>query len=121
MLNNYPPKLVIPNGKNVLVSVKKYVPLKTKVICGKHRAFITREMRIEIVKQPALKKRSNTLNNLEVMKLYKKQRNHVVNLSVIVKTENFWKHIKHNASSKNSWKFCKPFFSKRTSNFSDLY
>lgn len=46
-------------------------------------------MRIEIVKQPALKKRSNTLNNLEVMKLYKKQRNHVVNLSVIVKTENF--------------------------------
>ena len=46
------------------------------MICGKHRAFITKEMRIEIVKQPALKKRSNTLNNLEVMKLYKKQRNH---------------------------------------------
>ena len=54
-----------------------------------------------------------------MIKLYKKQRNYVVNLSRKVKTEYFQKHMLHGASSKNFRKFFKPFFSNKTTNFDD--
>ena len=68
------------------------------------------------MKQSALKKRANVSNNPEIIKLYKKQRNHVVNLSSKAKTEYFQKHMSHGVSSKNFWKFCKPFYSNKTTN-----
>ena len=71
------------------------------------------------MKRSALKKRANISNNLEIIKLYKKQRNYVVNISRTGKTEYFQKHMPHGASSKNFWKFCKPFFSNKTTNFDD--
>ena len=54
-----------------------------------------------------------------MIKLYKKQRNYVVNLSRKVKKEYFQKHMPHGASSKIFWKFCKSFFSNKTTNFDD--
>ena len=70
-------------------------------------------------KRSALKKRANDSNNPEIIKLYKKQRNYAVTLSRKVKKEYFQKHMPHGASSKNFWKFCKPFFSNKTNNFDD--
>ena len=35
------------------------------------------------------------------------------------KTEYFQKHMPHGASSKNFWKFFKPFFSNKTTSFDD--
>ena len=66
-----------------------------------------------------MKKRANISNNSEIIKLYKKQRNSVVNLTRKVKTEYFQKQMPHAASSKKFWKFCKPFFSNKTTNFDD--
>ena len=45
------------------------------------------------MKRSALKKRANVSNNPEIIKLYKKQRNYVVNLSRKVKKEYFQKHM----------------------------
>ena len=45
------------------------------------------------MKWSALKKRANISNNPEIIKLYKKQRNYVVNLSRKVKTEYFQKQM----------------------------
>ena len=71
------------------------------------------------MERSALKKRVNISNNPEIIKLYKKQRNYVVNLRRKVKKKYFQKHMPHGASSKNFWKFCKPFFSNKTTNFDD--
>ena len=105
--------------KDFVKTLNKHAPLKTKVIRGNHKSFILKNLRKAIMKQSALKKRANISNNPEIIKLYKKQRNYVVNLSRKVKTEYFQKHMPHGASSKNFWKFCKPFFSNKTTNFND--
>ena len=105
--------------KKIVKTLNKHVPLKTKVIQGNHKSFITQNLRKAIMKRSALKKRANVSNNPEIIKLYKKQRNYVVNLSKKVKKEYFQKHMPHRASSKNFWKFCKPFFLNKTNNFDD--
>ena len=97
-------------------TLNKHAPLKTKVIRRNHKSFITKNLRKAIMKRSALKKRADISNNPEIIKLYKKQRNYVVNLSRKVKTEYFQKHMPHGASSKNFWKFCNPFFSNKTTN-----
>ena len=65
------------------------------------------------------KRRANISNNPEIIKLYKKQRNNVVNLSRKVKAEYFQRHIPHDAFSKFFWKFCEAFFSNKTTNFDE--
>ena len=100
-------------------TLNKHAPLKTKVIRGNHKSFITKNLRKTITKRSALKKRANVSNNPEIIKLYKKQRNDVVNLSRKVKKEYFQKHMPHGASSKNFWKLCKQLFSNKTNNFDD--
>ena len=105
--------------KDFVKTLNKHAPLKTKVIRRNHKSFITKNLRKAIMKRSALKKRANFSNNPEIIKLYKKQRNYVVNLSRKVKTEYFQKHMPHGASSKNFWKFCKPFSSNKTTNFDD--
>ena len=99
-------------------TLNKHVPLKTKVIRGNHKSFITKNLKKAIIKRSTLKKRANISNNSEIIKLYKKQRDCVVNLSRKVK-EYFQKHMPHGASSRNFWKFCKPFFSNKANNFDD--
>ena len=105
--------------KDFVKTLNKHVPLKTKLIRGNHKSFITKNLRKAIMKRSTLKKRTNVSNNPEIIKLYKKQRNYVVNLSRKVKREYFQKHMAHGASFKNFWKFCKPFFSNKTNNFDD--
>ena len=100
-------------------TLNKHAPLKTKVIRGNHKSFITKNLRKAIMKRSVLKKRAIISNNPEIIKLYKKQGNYVVNLSRKVKTEYFPKHMPHGASSKIFLKFCKPFFSNKTTNFDD--
>ena len=82
-------------------TLNKHAPLKTKVIRGNHKSFITKNLRKTIIKKSALKKRANISNNPEIIKLYKKQRNYVANLSRKVKKEYFQKHMPHVESSKN--------------------
>ena len=103
--------------KDFVKTLNKHAPLKTKVIRGNHKSFITKNLRKAILKRSALKKRANISNNPEKIKLYKKQRNYVVDLSRKVKKEYFQKHMPHGAPSKNFRKFCKPFFSNN--NFDD--
>ena len=99
--------------KDFVKTLDKQAPFKR----GNHKSLITKNLRKEIIKRSSLKKRANISNNTEIIKLYKKQRNYVVNLSRKVKKEYFQKHMPHGASSKSFWKFCKPFFSNKTNNF----
>ena len=71
------------------------------------------------MKWSTLEKRANISNKPEIIKLYKQQRNSVVNLSRKVKREHYQKHMPHGAPSKIFSKFCKPFFSNKTISFDD--
>ena len=71
------------------------------------------------MRRSALKKKANNLNGPLAIKLDKKQRNYVVNLSRKVKQDYFQKHMPHGSCSKNFWKFCKPFFTSQVTNFDD--
>ena len=53
-------------------TLNKNAPLKTKVIRGNHKSFITKNLRKAIMKRSPLKKRANISNNPEIIKLYKK-------------------------------------------------
>ena len=103
--------------KDVVKTLNKHAPLKMKVTRGNHQSIITKNLRKAVMKRSVMKKRANISNNPEIIKLYKKQRNYVVNLSRKVKKEYFQKHMPHGASSNDFWKFCKPFFSNKTNNF----
>ena len=91
-------------------TLSKHDPPKMKVIGANHKSFITKNLRKAIMKRSALKKRANISNNPEIIKLYKKQRNFVVNLNRKVKTGYFQKHMPHGESSKTFWKFANHFF-----------
>ena len=61
------------------------------------------------MQRSALKKKANNLNDLLAIKLYKKQRNYVVNLSQKLRKTIF----------RNICQFCKPFFTNQITNFDD--
>ena len=81
--------------KSFVKTLNKHAPLKTKVIWGNQKSFITKRLRKALMKRSALKKKESISNNPEIIKLYKKRRNCVVNLSRKVKTEYFQKHMPH--------------------------
>ena len=64
------------------------------------KIFITKNLRKAIMKWWALERRANISNKPETIKLYKQQRNYVVNLIRKVKREHYQKHMPHSASSK---------------------
>ena len=97
----------------------KHTPLKTKVIRGNHKSFITKNLGKAIMKRSPLKKKANISNYAEIIKLYKKEINYVVNISRKIKKKYFRKHMPHGASPNNFWKFCKPLFLNKTNNFDD--
>ena len=70
------------------------------------------------MRSSALKKKANDLNDPLTIKLSKKS-NYIVNLSRKTKKDYFQKHMPHGSSSKNVWKFCKPFFTNQITNFDD--
>ena len=58
--------------KDFVKTLKKHAPLKTKVTRENHKSFITKNLRKEIMKRSALKKRVIISNNPKVIELYKK-------------------------------------------------
>ena len=102
-----------------LNTLNRHAPLKTKMIRGNHKFFITKDLRKTIIKRSAFKKRANISNNPEIIKLYKEQRNYIVTLRWKDKKKYLQKHMPQGASSKNFMKFCKPLFSNKTTNFDD--
>ena len=67
--------------KDFVKTLNKHALLKTKMIRGNHKSFITKNLRKAVMKRWALKKRANISNNPEIIKLYKKHRNYVFNRS----------------------------------------
>ena len=115
---NLPEKANYTESENQFPRVlNKNVPLKSKIIRGNNKLFVTKTLRKVIMRRSALKKNADNLNDPLAIKLYKKQRNYVVNLSWKVKKDYFQKHIPHGSPSKNFWKFCKPFFTNQITNF----
>ena len=68
-------------------TLNKHAPLIFKVTRENHKLFITKNLRKTIMKRSALKMRANISNNPEMVKLYEKQRNYVVNCTRKIKTE----------------------------------
>ena len=68
-------------------TLNKHAPLIIKVTGENHKLFITKNLRKTIMKRSALKMRANISNNPEMVKLYEKQRNYVVNRTRKIKTE----------------------------------
>ena len=97
----------------------KHVPLKSKIMIGNNKPFVTKTLREAIMRRFALKKNASNLNDPLAIKLYKKQRNYLVNLCRKVKKDYFHKHMPHGSFSKKFWKFCKPFFTNQITNFDD--
>ena len=59
--------------KDFVKTLSKHAPLKTKVIPGNHKSFITKNLRKAIMERSALKKRANISINPEIIKLYKEK------------------------------------------------
>ena len=97
----------------------KHAPWKSKIIRKNNKPFVKNTLRKAIMRRSALTEKASNLNNLLAIKLYKKHRNYVVNLSRKVKKDSFQKYMPHDSSAKNFWKFCKPFFINQITNFGD--
>ena len=55
--------------KDFVKTLNKHAPLKTKVIRGNHKPFITKKLGKAIMKRSTLEKKANNLNNLQIIKL----------------------------------------------------
>ena len=105
-ISNLPERTNYPEWENQFLKVlNKHAPLKSKVITGNNKLFVTKTVTKAIMRRSALKKIANNLNDTSAIKLYKKQRNNVVNLSRKVEKDYFQKHMLHGSCSKNFWKF----------------
>ena len=62
------------------------------------------------MERSALKEKADGSNDSLATKSYEKQKYYLVNLSM-------QKHTPHGSSSKNSWKFCKPLLTNKSTNF----
>ena len=79
-----PKILVMRNGKKNLVKIfNKHAPLKTKVIRGNHKSFITKIWERQLWNDQLCE--TGQISQI-IIKLYQKQRNYVVNLSKKVQT-----------------------------------
>ena len=69
------------------------------------------------MERSALKEKADGSNDSLETKSYEKQKCYLVNLSRKTKKDYMQKHTPHGSSSKNSWKFCKPLFTNKSTNF----
>ena len=67
---------------------------------GINKLVKTKTLRKTIMQRPAVKKKANNLNDPLAIKLYKKQRNYVVNLGRKSKKDYFQKHMPQGSFSK---------------------
>ena len=73
--------------------LNKHAPLKSKLIRGNSKSFVTKTLRKAIMWRSASKKKAKNLNDLLSIKLYRKQRNYVINLNWNTKKGYSQKHI----------------------------
>ena len=119
-VSNLPEKANYTEEENHFLRVlNKHALLKSKVISGNSKHFVTKTLKKSIMQISTLKKKTNNLRDPLSIKLNKKQRNYVFNLRWQVKKDVFQKHMSHGSSSKKFWKFWKPFFTNKITNFDD--
>ena len=91
-----------------------YAPLKTKMLRFNNSAFMTKNLRKEIMKRSKLKNNFNKNRNHENWCKYKTQRNYCVNLLRKSKKQYFSNiNISDVTDSKSFWKSVKPDFSNK--------
>ena len=107
--------------KVFLEELNKHAPQKKKVLRHKNNAFMTKELRKEIMLRSKLKNKFNTERNHINWCNYKRQRNHC--LSILRKTKkeyfNSW-NMKQVSVNQLFWKSAKPFFHDKGSNSSKI-
>ena len=91
-----------------------YAPLKTKMLRFNNSAFMTKNLRKEIMKRSKLKNNFNKNRNHENWCKYKTQRNYCVNLLRKSKKQYFSNiNVSDVTDSKSFWKSVKPDFSNK--------
>ena len=97
----------------------KHAPLKTKILRGNNKAFVTKELRKAIMIRSRLKRIAERNKTPDSIRLFKQQRNYVVNLNRNIKRKYFSK-IDISTNENNSlWKICKPFLSDKSGNLNE--
>ena len=75
-VSNLPEKTNYTEWENQFLRVlNKHAPLKSKIIRGNNKPFVTKTWRKAIMRRSALKEKANNLKDTLAIKLYKKQRN----------------------------------------------
>ena len=101
--------------------LNKHAPLKKKVLRHNNNAFMTKELRKEIMLRSKLKNKFNKERNHINWCNYKRQRNHCLSILRKTKKEYFNSlNIKQVSDNKLLWKSAKPFFNDKVSNSSKI-
>ena len=107
--------------KAFLKELNKHAPLKKKILRHNNNAFMTKELRKEIMLRSKLKNKFNKERNHISWCNYKRQRNRCLSILRKTKKEYFNSfNIKQVSDNKLFWKSVKPFFSDKASNFSKI-
>ena len=106
-------------GKVFLKELNKHAPLKKKVLRHNNNAFMTKELRKEIMLRSKLKNKFNKERNHINWYNYKRQRNHCLSILRKSKKEYFNSlNMKQVSDNKLFWKSVKPFFNDKGFNSS---
>jgi len=87
-----------------------HAPKKRRTVRGNHKPHLTKTLRKGIMLRSFYKNKANKTGDEYFYNLYKKQRNHIVNLNRQAKKLNFL----NMGTSSNFWKSTKPLFSKKS-------
>ena len=105
--------------KVFLKELNKHAPLKKKVLRHNNNAFMTKELRKEIMLRSKLKNKFNKERNHINWCNYKRQRNHCLSILLKTKKEYFNSlNMKQDSDNKLFWKSVKPFFNDKGFNSS---
>ncbi|XP_057296156.1 uncharacterized protein LOC130625097 [Hydractinia symbiolongicarpus] len=97
---------------NVFTDVlNRHASATIRVVRGNQKPHITRNIRKAIMKRSYYKNKANKSGDSKYIKLYKKQRNIIVNMNRAAKRSYFHSH---ETNSKDFWSSCKPFFSNKS-------
>ena len=107
--------------EGIFVSVlDRLAPLKTKTVRGNQKLHMNKSLRKAIMTRSRLKSIANKTGSGEMLRAYKRQRNHVVNLNKKAKRDLF-NRVDTNTSTGNGkfWKVCKPLFGSNSTGSSN--
>ena len=107
--------------KVFLRELNKHAPMKEKIFRHNNNAFMTKELRKEILLRSKLKNEFNKERNHISWYNYKRQRNRCLSILRKTKKEFFNSlNIKQVSDNELFWKIVKPFFSEKGSNSSKI-